>query len=99
MNINAGTPSATQLADWTAQEALAAERAIGADARAENVRQITSLSSFASSAQQAEHIRGLVAATMAHLSGQASPATLENTTQWQTWALGMADGIEVQTQA
>ena len=98
MNIIVTTPSATQLADWTAHEALMAERAIGSDARAENARQIASLSSFASSGQQAEHIRGLVATTMAHLSGRASPATLENTTQWQTWALGMADGIEVQTQ-
>ena len=98
MNITASTPSATQLADWTAHEALAAELAIGADARAENARQIASLSSFASSGQQAEHIRGLVATTMTHLSAQASPATLENTTQWQMWALGMADGIEIQTQ-
>jgi hypothetical protein len=96
MNITIHTPSATPFTDGAAHEAITAERATGAEAKAENARQIASLSSFASSGQQAEHIRGLVATTMAHLSKQASPATLENAAQWQTWALGQASGIEVQ---
>jgi hypothetical protein len=96
MNIATHTPPATPFTDGDAHEAFTAERAIGAEAKAENARQIASLSSFASGGQQAEHIRGLVAITMAHLSKQASPATLENATQWQTWALGQANGIEVQ---
>lgn len=95
MNIAASTPSPTQLAEWTAQEALAAQQAIGADAKAENARQVAALTAWADSSQQAEHIRGIVATTMAQLSAHASPATLANATQWQSWALGLADGIEV----
>ena len=41
-----------------------------------------------------EHIRGMVAATMAHLSIDASAITQENAAHWQQWALGVADGVE-----
>lgn len=95
MHIDAGTPSPTRLAELAAHQALAAQHAIQADAKAENARQVASLSAWADSGQQAEHIRGLVAITMAHLSQDATPSTRENAAQWQAWALGLADGIEV----
>ncbi len=95
MHIDASTPSPSQLAESIAHQALAAQHAIQAEAKAESAQQVASLSAWADSGQQAEHIRGLVAITMAHLSQHASPATREHATQWQAWALGLADGIEV----
>ena len=95
MHIDASTPSPTQLAELATQQALAAQHAIQAEAKAENARQVASLSAWADSSQQAEHIRALVAITMAHLTQHATPATREHATQWHAWALGLADGIEV----
>lgn len=95
MHIDASTPTPAQLAEAIAQQALAAQHAVQAEAKAESARQVASLSAWASKGQQAEHIRGLVAITMAHLSEHATPSTRENAAQWQTWALGLADGIEV----
>lgn len=95
MYTHANTPPPAQVAEWTARQARAALHAIQAEIKAESARQVALLSACASNGQQAEHIRGLVAITMAHLSLDASPATLENTTQWQAWALGLADSIEV----
>jgi len=43
MNIAASTLSPSHIANLTAQEALAAQQAIGADAKAENGRQIAAL--------------------------------------------------------
>ena len=43
----------------------------------------------------AEHIRGMVAATMGHLSTDASEATRSDAAHWQQWALGVADGMEL----
>jgi hypothetical protein len=42
----------------------------------------------------AEHIRGMVAATMGTLSADASDATRDDAAHWQQWALGVADGTE-----
>jgi hypothetical protein len=94
MNIDSSRKSPSQLAEWTTYEAIAAQRATGADAKAENAKQIAALSDCADSRQQAEHIRGLVAATMSQISIDATPATRENATHWQTWALGLADGFD-----
>ncbi len=76
-----------------AKEAAAARNAIKADAKKENAKQIAELSDGAKD-QQAEHIRGMVAATMAHMSIDASAITQENAAQWQQWALGVADGFK-----
>ena len=76
------------------QEADAAERACTARATAENSKHVAGLSQDANEVHIAEHIRGLVALTMAHLSVDASTATVGNAEHWQGWALGVADGIE-----
>ena len=41
----------------------------------------------------AEHIRGMVAATMGHLPADASETTRNNAAHWQQWALAVADGV------
>lgn len=94
MRIDASTSTPAQLAESIARQALAAQHAIQAHAMAESATQVASLSAWADSSQQAEHIRGLVAVTMAHLSEHATPSTRENAAQWQAWALGLADSIE-----
>ncbi len=76
------------------QEADAAERACTAQAKAENSKHVAALSDGVDQAHVAEHIRGLVAVTMANLSVNASAATVGNAKHWQGWALGVADGIE-----
>jgi hypothetical protein len=43
----------------------------------------------------AEHIRGMVAATMGNLSIQASVAVRDDAEQWQQWAVGVADSLVV----
>ena len=43
----------------------------------------------------AEHIRGMVAATMGSLSTDASDVTRNTAAHWQQWALGVADGVEL----
>lgn len=58
----------------------------------ESNKQITALRDDANESQIAEHIRGMVAVTMAHLSSQKSDATRNDAEQWQEWALGVADG-------
>lgn len=90
--MNTSTPS--QLADWTKLEAAAAQLATEAHAKAENSTQVAALSDCANARQQAEHIRGLVAATVSQISINASAATRENATRWQTWALGLADRLD-----
>ena len=62
-----------------AQEADAALQAITGQAKAENLLRVAELSDGADEAQVAAHIRGMVAATMGHLSADA-PATNEPTT-------------------
>ncbi len=76
------------------QEAGAAEHACTAQAKAENLIQVAALSDGVDRAHITEHIRGLVAVTMAHLSVNASAATMSNADHWQGWALGVVDGVE-----
>ena len=76
------------------QEADAAERACTVQAKAENLVHVAAMSDGVNQAHVAEHIRGLVAVTMAHLSVNASGATIGHAGHWQGWALGVADGVE-----
>jgi hypothetical protein len=61
----------------------------------ESNRQITTLRAEASENHIAEHIRGMVAATMGNLSILASDANRNDAEQWKQWALGVADGLEL----
>jgi hypothetical protein len=67
----------------------AAHRAIGATAKAENLKALAELSASTDSSHQADHIRGVVATTMAHLALDASSATRNSAAQWQKWALAL----------
>ena len=44
---------------------------------------------------QADHIRGVVAATMAQLTSGATEATRDSAAQWQAWALNLSDALPV----
>ena len=81
------------------QEAGAAEHACTAQAKAENLIQVAVLSDGVDDAYVTEHIRGLVAVTMAHLSVYASAATADNADHWQKWALGVAGGDALDVQS
>ena len=61
----------------------------------ENTQQIDTLRDAANEGHIAEHIRGMVAATMSNLSTQASDITRNEAQHWQQWALGVADGLEL----
>ncbi len=54
----------------------------------ENTKQIAALHDDVSNGHIAEHIRGMVAATLGNLTVHSTDAT-----QWQSWALGVADGL------
>jgi hypothetical protein len=43
--------------------------------------------------QQADHIRGVVATTIAHLAVDATAATRDSAAQWQQWALGLSNAL------
>jgi len=73
----------------------AATQAIGSSAKAENLKALAELAASADSTQQADHIRGIVATTMAHLAADATAATRESAAQWQAWALGLSDALLV----
>jgi hypothetical protein len=60
----------------------------------EGTEQIAGLRDDANEGQVADHIRGMVAATMGILSIQASVTTRNDAEQWQQWALGVAEGLE-----
>ena len=75
------------------QEADAALQAITGHAKAENLSRVAELSEGTDEAHVAEHIRGMGAATMGHLSADAPAITRDNAEQWQDWALGVADGV------
>ena len=90
MNIDTTSSSPPTPAEKTAREATAAQNAIKAEAKEENTRQIAELSDGARDVHVTEHIRGMVAVTMAHLSIHASATTRENAQQWQQWALAAA---------
>lgn len=71
----------------------AATQAISSSAKAQNLKALAELSASADSAQQADHIRGIVATTMAHLAADATAATRDSAAQWQTWALGLSNSL------
>ena len=88
------TESNTMARPSPAQEADAALQAITGQAKAENLSRVAELSEGTDDAYVAEHIRGMVAATMSHLSADAPALTRLNAEQqWQNWALGVADGV------
>ncbi len=63
--------------------------------RDKNIEQIAALREDTEVSHVAEHIRGMVAATMATGSAQL-PGIAESTAQqWQSWALGVADGLSL----
>jgi hypothetical protein len=64
-------------------------------AQQENTKQIAHLRDDASDDHIAEHIRGIVAATLENLSVQSSQKARNDAEQWQHWALGVADGLVV----
>ena len=77
----------------------AAHRAIGATAKAENIKALAELSATANRSQQADHIRAIVAVTMAHLAADATLATGDSAAQWQEWALGLSDALPLDVPA
>ncbi len=72
----------------------AAQRAISPQAQERNTTQVAALADSAGDAQRAEHIRGIVATTMAQISVGASAVTQAAAQQWQAWALGVAQGLD-----
>ena len=62
-------------------------------ARSYNLKALADLASTADSAQQAAHMRGIVATTMAHLTADATAATRDIAVQWETWALGLIEAL------
>lgn len=70
----------------------AAQNALATAAMEENLKALAELAESAGKHQQEEHIRGIVATTIAHLSSDATAATRELAAQWKAWALGLADG-------
>jgi hypothetical protein len=83
----------------TAAAERAAHRATGAEAQADNLAALAALADCASNSQQADHIRGIVATTMAHLAADATVATRDSAAQWQAWALGLSDTLLVDSLA
>jgi hypothetical protein len=77
----------------TALAERAAHHANGDAAKALNISALAELKTTADSAQQAAHIRGIVATTMAHLSANATAATRDSAAQWETWALGVSEAL------
>jgi len=71
----------------------AAHRANGDAAKADNLKALAELGTTANSSQQADHIRGIVATTIAHLAADATAATRDSAAQWQQWALGLSDAL------
>jgi hypothetical protein len=77
----------------------AAHRATGTAAKADNLAALAALSTCADNRQQADHIRGIVATTMAHLAADATAATHASAAQWQAWALGLSEALVLDTSA
>jgi len=71
----------------------AAREAMGAEAKEVNLSAVAALAESADHHHQAEHIRGVVATTMAHLAAQANSAAQAHAEQWQAWALGLTEGL------
>lgn len=94
MNMDSTPTAAHTLDQTTVLEADAAQQAITAESRETNARRIAEISDGTDASHVAEHIRGLVAVTMAHLSVQASATTREHAEHWQQWALDVASRTE-----
>lgn len=77
----------------------AATQAISSSAKAETLKALAELSASANSAQQADHIRGIVATTMAHLAADATAATRDSAAQWHAWALALSDSLQLDVRA
>lgn len=77
----------------TTTAACAARAANGDSAKAENMSALAELAASADSRQQADHIRGIVATTMAHIAADATTATRDSAAQWQAWALALSDAL------
>ena len=77
-----------------AQQAEAAQYATTIEAKTENTKQLASLADGTVEAHIAEHVRGMVAATVALVSINASATTQADAQLWQQWALGVADAVE-----
>lgn len=77
----------------TAAAEHAANRAVGAPAKAENLNALAELAATADCGQQADHIRGIVATTMAHLVTDATLVTRDSAAPWAKWALGLSDAL------
>jgi hypothetical protein len=77
----------------------AAHRAIGEVAKAENLKALAEIAVHCERGHQLDHIRGIVATTLAHLAADATAATRENAAQWQQWALGLGDALLSDTSA
>ena len=73
-------------------ESDAALQAITSNAKDANTRQIAALAEGVDQTHVSEHIRGIVAVTMGHLSINAITTTRNHAEHWQQWALGVADG-------
>ena len=61
--------------------------------REQNSMQIAALREDTESSHIAEHIRGLVAATMGNVSLDATDTTRHQAEQWQQWALSVAGNL------
>ncbi|MBK9237391.1 MAG: hypothetical protein IPO19_15955 [Rhodoferax sp.] len=80
--------STTTTPPTPARQAAAALRATTVDGKAQNAKQIAELTDGAVQIHIAEHIRGMVAATVAHASTNTSASTKADAAHWQHWALG-----------
>jgi len=92
--ISTSTQKREAIEASAALRAIAVLNALQPAAIAENTRQVAMLSEWADGTQQAEHIRGMVAATMAHMSMDADAVTRENAGKWQSWAQEVADALD-----
>lgn len=86
-------PSAFRFA--SASEAHAEQCAASAVAKQENTKQISELRENSNNCHVAEHIRAVVAVTMAGMTIHASDSTRSYAEHWQQWALGIADGLKL----
>jgi hypothetical protein len=78
-----------------ASEAHAEECAASAEAKQENTKQISELRENSNDRHVAEHIRAVVAVTMAGMTIHATDSTRSHAEHWQQWALGIADGLDL----
>ena len=83
-----------QLQHWAAYEAITAQRAIEANAKAAEQRNAGALLDSAGQWARAAQIRTFVEATMCRVASDADTVTLANALQWRDWALGVATSLD-----